>query len=73
MYFESTDVSDVIEEIEGLYGVSLEIENPVFLRCKYSAKLSQVNLYEVLEMLSLIFDIEIIQSDKSILISGQGC
>ena len=73
LFFEATAVSEVLTELESLYGVSIEIENEEFLSCTYSAKLSQVNLYDVLEMLSLIFDIEVIQTESQILISGQGC
>ena len=73
LYFEATPLADVISQLEETYGQSIEVENQELLKCAYSAKLSQVNLYEVLEMLSLIFDVEIIESDNQILITGQGC
>ena len=71
--FEATNVADVLTIWEQTYQVEFQVENPVFLNCKLSAKFTQANLTDVLETLQMVFDIEISVSGDRISIKGKGC
>lgn len=72
--FEDTLLSEVVEDIEQFYNVKLVIENPQLRHCKLTSVFENESLEDVLETLTVLFDITH-QKDEAnrIIIKGGDC
>ena len=73
LLFRSTEISEVFAQIEDLYGVTIQVENPRILDCELSATFDNEELEDVLMIIESTFGFEIEYSNKIIIIYGDGC
>ena len=73
LLFRSTEISEVFAQIEDLYGVTIQAENPRILDCELSATFDNEELEDVLMIIESTFGFEIEYSNKIIIIYGDGC
>lgn len=68
--FTDTPLEEVFRLLEQYYPVKLKTANPALLQCRLNARFSSQPLEEVLEVISLTFQLEYQQKDKEILFRG---
>lgn len=73
LLFKSTPLKEVVNQIEELYGVTIEIENSAILNCKLSVTFENETLDDILMIIESTFGFEIESSNNKILIKGNGC
>ena len=73
LFFRSTTLKEVISQIEQLYEVNIETENPMILNCKLSATFDNETLEDILMIIESTFGFKIDYSNNIILIEGNGC
>ncbi len=73
LLFRNTDLSAVFETLERLYNLEIQVENPLILNCRLTAKFSNETIDHIIDHISTIFELEIVKDDENILIKGNGC
>ena len=73
LLFRSTNLAEVINQIEDLYEVDIVVENQEILNCELSATFNNEILEDVLMIIESTFGFEIDYSKNKILIRGDGC
>ena len=73
LIFDNTAMHDVVEDIEALYGVEIEIEDPSFANCPITTTFQNESIEEVLETIQLLFNIEIKFNGQEYRLIGKGC
>lgn len=73
LLFKSTNLKEVISQIENLYEVEIKVENQEILNCELSATFENETLEDVLMIIESTFGFEIISADNVLLIKGNGC
>lgn len=73
LFFRGTTLKEVISQIEELYDVTIETENPMILNCKLSATFDNETLEDILMIIESTFQFKIDFSNNKILIKGNGC
>jgi ferric-dicitrate binding protein FerR (iron transport regulator) len=72
--FHNQPLSNVIESINSMYGVSITLENPALGKCRFTGEFKQNSLEQVIEVLTASMSLEAKkQSPKNILLSGNSC
>ena len=71
--FNETPLSEVVEELQRWYGVSITLENPEISACRISSTFYRNSLEEVLETLSLITDSHFEFQGDHYVLHGKGC
>ncbi len=72
--FDNVVLSQVVDDIEQHYNVTMNLENSDLGNCHLTSKFDNKSLGEVFKVLELVLNIEIIETDtKEYIISGKGC
>lgn len=71
--FEEVPMHTVLNQLEQAYGISIELENSLQNNCPLTADLSDLALFEQLEMICAATKSKYAVSGTSIVISGEGC
>ncbi len=71
--FEEVPMHTVLSQLGEAYGISIELENGLQKNCPLTADLSDLALFEQLEMICAATKSRYVVSGTSILVSGEGC
>ena len=71
--FQESDMLEVKEVLEDVYGIELVFENPAFQNCKLTAKFNKKKIKDALEIIARTFDVEYDYSNKKAVLKGKGC
>ena len=73
LLFRDTRLSMVFTTLEKLYKVEINVENEDILDCELTAKFSNEKIEDIIEHISVIFELETEQDADTFLIRGNGC
>ena len=73
MVFEDTPLAEVIQILSSVYQTSLKLENPDPGNCLLTAEFDQQTLENILEILTLTFDLQTKTHEGGIIINGKSC
>jgi len=73
MVFEDTPLAEVIQILSSVYQTSLKLENPDPGNCLLTAEFDQQTLENILEILTLTFDLQTKTYEGGIIINGKSC
>ncbi len=71
--FDEVPMTTVLHQLEQAYGISIELENNLMSNCPLTADLSDLALFDQLEMICAATKSRYAVLGTSILISGEGC
>lgn len=71
--FESTALSEVVENLSDLYGSKIQIENEELFSCPLDLSFENEDLKSVLETIADVFGMEISQNENELLLKGGSC
>ena len=71
--FDRAKLTDVINQIQEVYGVEVVLENENFNKCIFSGELNNENLFEKLDIICIAINATYEVSGTKILIKGKGC
>lgn len=72
--FSDASLSEVVEDLEGYYGVEFTLSDAELGNCSYTSTFKKENLDTVLEAISTVLDIEFTkESEGHYMIDGGGC
>ncbi len=71
--FQESDMLEVKEVLEDVYGIELVFENPTFYKCKLTAKFNKKKIKDALEIIARTFDVEYDYANKKAILKGKGC
>jgi len=71
--FEDSEMSEVKEILEDVYGINISIDNPSFQKCKLTAKLYKKKAKDAIEIIARTFDVDYDFNGKSVTFRGKGC
>lgn len=71
--FKDASMSEVVNTIEDVYGITVKIENPAFSSCKLTAKFNKKKPKDALEIIARTFKIEYDYSNGVAILKGKGC
>lgn len=73
LQFDNTPMRKVIEDVEKLYGVTIQIEQESMKTCPLTTTFQDESLEDIFETIKILFDAQIEQSDQGYIIRGNGC
>lgn len=73
LVFEEAALQTVLTKLEKAYGLSIQLENELQQNCPLTADLSDLSLYEQLDMICAATNSKYLLAGTSIIISGEGC
>lgn len=73
LLFRETKLAVVFETLERLYNVKIEVEDELVLNCKLTAKFSNETVDNIIDYISIIFELSSEKNANNILIKGNGC
>jgi len=72
--FTNSSLLEVIHELEYLHAVKIDFDQGLLADCRFTGSFVNQDLQGSLEVLSLVFELEIInQGDQGFLLKGKGC
>lgn len=71
--FDETPLSQVIQQLNGVYGVKITLVNPQINNCPLSARFDDLPLKSVLDLIVETFSLQIDSSAQGIQILGRSC
>ncbi len=71
--FKNTKLAEVFRVLEEHYNVSMTAQNPKILNCEFTGEFEKSNINEILEVLSISFNLSFNQESKNYVLSGKGC
>ncbi|PHR32502.1 MAG: hypothetical protein COA38_06240 [Fluviicola sp.] len=71
--FDGTTLSEVTEILSAFFKRKIEIKNPVLEKCTVSVTFKNEELATILDIISELMDINIVQNKKTIEIYGESC
>jgi transmembrane sensor len=71
--FTNTKLNSVFETLEKYYNVSLTTNNSEILNCRFTGTFERNNIDEILQVLSVSFDLSFNQKSQNYILSGKGC
>jgi|GEM_PF-2469648 len=71
--FTNTKLNTVFETLEKYYNVSLTTSNSEILNCRFTGTFERNNIDEILQVLSVSFDLSFNQKSQNYILSGNGC
>jgi transmembrane sensor len=71
--FDGTTLSEVTEVLSAFFKRTIEIKNPALAKCTVSVTFKNEELATILDIISELMDINIIQNNKTIEIYGESC
>ncbi len=73
LVFDNTRLSSVITTMEAYFGVTIEVQNPQLLNCRYTGDFEKPALEEVLNVLHLATNLDYEKQADRYILSGGGC
>ncbi|MEQ9303648.1 MAG: FecR domain-containing protein [Marinoscillum sp.] len=73
LMFDSSDMLQVIADLEKVYGVDIEVSTEEILRCKLNATFEEQSIEEVLEIIALTQELKLSQENGIFYLTGSGC
>jgi hypothetical protein len=71
--YDGTPVHKVFQDMEEVYGIGIEVENPAVMNCLFSGDISTSNLYDQLNMICIALNASYHVNGTTVLVSGKGC
>jgi hypothetical protein len=71
--FNNTKLDSVFETLEKYYNVTLTAHNSEILNCHFTGTFDRNNIDEILQVLSVSFNLSFDQKSKEFILSGNGC
>lgn len=71
--FNNTALNSVFETLEKYYNVSLKADNPEIMNCHFTGTFERNNINEILQVLSVSFNLSFNQNSEEYILSGKGC
>lgn len=71
--FNRTNLREVSVKLSDVYGIALEFEDPTLSKCNLTAKFSNKNPEEVVDIIARTFSMTYHRSGDKYLLSGSGC
>ncbi len=71
--FTNTKLNTVFSTLEKYYNVSLTTNNTDIMNCRFTGTFERNNIDEILQVLSVSFDLSFNQNNKKYILSGSGC
>lgn len=71
--FENVQLSQVLKELETVYGIEIVVSNEDIYQCVFSGDVSRQNLYDKLKIICLATNADYEINGTRILIKGNGC
>jgi hypothetical protein len=71
--FNNTALNSVFEILEQYYNVSLKADNAEIMNCHFTGTFERNNIDEILQVLSVSFNLSFNQKSKEYILSGKGC
>ena len=71
--FDGTTLSEVTEILSAFFKRKIEIKNPALEKCTVSVTFKNEELATILDIISELIDINIVQNKKTIEIYGESC
>lgn len=71
--FNNTKLDSVFETLEKYYNVTLIAHNSEILNCHFTGTFERNNIDEILQVLSVSFNLSFNQKSKEFILSGNGC
>lgn len=71
--FENTKLREVIITLEKYFAVSIEVNNPEVYQCRFTGTYEKSDINEILQVLSVTFNLTYNQKESKYMISGKGC
>ena len=71
--FNNTRVDEVISTLEKYFAVPIEVSTPEIYNCRFTGTFEKSDINEVLQVLSITFNLSYNQQEGKYLLSGKGC
>ena len=71
--FNNTALDSVFQTLEHYYNVSLKADNAEIMNCHFTGTFERNNIDEILQVLSVSFNLSFNQNSKEYILSGKGC
>lgn len=71
--FKNSEMSEVKQVLEEVYGIEVELDHTSFKNCKLTAKISKKKAKDALEIIARTFDIAYEIRDNKAVLKGAGC
>lgn len=71
--FQNEPITKVFSSLEEIYGIRIQYDNEALKNCLINTKLDDEPLFEKLGILCAALNLEFIEKDAIIIISGEGC
>lgn len=72
-YYDRAPLSDILLDLERVYGLHFHVQNPAVLSCTYSATFKSLSPEEILQTLTLMGQVKFSNKDSLTEVSGQAC
>lgn len=73
LVFDDTQLETVVSDIESYYGVNIAIKNPEIKKCRFTGVFEKTSLDEILQVLSVSFNLKYDNQDGQYNMYGKGC
>lgn len=73
IHFQNTPFSTVVKTLEEYYDVSLQINNPDILTCRFTGRFEKSSLNEAIQVLAATFNLSFNDKKGVYTLSGKGC
>lgn len=73
LVFRNVKMKRVLKKLENVYNVTFNVSQGSIEECNFNSTLDNKSLEEILNLLQATYDVNIVQKDKLIEISGGGC
>ncbi|MEQ8470196.1 MAG: FecR domain-containing protein [Marinoscillum sp.] len=73
LMFDSSDMQQVIADLEKVYEVDIEVSTEEILQCKLNATFEEQSIEEVLEIIALTQELQLSQENGIFYLTGAGC
>lgn len=71
--FKNSEMSEVKQVLEEVYGITVELDNVAFSSCKLTAKINKKKAKDAIEIIARTFDIEYDFKNDKVVFKGIGC
>ena len=71
--FNNTKLDEVSRTLEKYYAVSLQLNNPEILNCRFTGTFEKSGINEILKILAVSFNLSYDKQEGKYIISGKGC
>lgn len=73
LVFKDAPLDEVVNDLNDYYEVDFIIENESLKTCRLNTKIDNYKVSEVIEMLKLVFEIQVRKENDTYYLSGEGC